>query len=113
MDAPRVLVFVEHGDEFVDRHLSIIAVQHVDVDIVCLQALQALQQLPGQRFRVTVGGVGTFIKNDDLLTNTTVVYPLPEHFFTRTTSVDIGRVKASASRSKKSSNMTEACGQLV
>src|SRR5579859_740063 len=93
---PGILMLVEDRDKFTYRHIYIIAMQHIDINIVGLQAFQALPELLIQPFGCAVWRMGPFIQDDHLLAYPPIVDPLPQQFLTATAPIDIGGIKAVA-----------------
>src|SRR6266568_8958447 len=90
------LLFIEHGHKLAYRNVRIIAVQHVDIHVICLQPRQALLQLADECLGIAVRSMRSLIQKHHLFTGTTIFYPVSKHLLARTTSIDIASIKTSA-----------------
>src|SRR6185295_17699953 len=85
-------VFVQHVDEFADWNIGVVAVHQIQVGVIGLQAIEADEQLPGDRVRIALGRVRAFGYDDEVVSNAADFQPVTEVYFVLAAAVDEGGV---------------------
>ena len=83
-----------------DRLVGVVAVQHIQVDAVDLEAGEAVVEVGldvvGRDPFAVLAVVGAFAEDDDLVAHAALIYPLTEGAFTVTAAITVGSVETVA-----------------
>src|SRR5699024_6507902 len=96
-DASGTGKLVEDVDGPAHRDVGVVPMHHVQVRVVGALFLERLGQLPGDRFRIAVRGVGALGDDHHVLADAAVLHPFAQQLLGVAAAVDVGGVEGGAS----------------
>ena len=94
-------MLVQAIHKFADRDFGVIAVQQINVQVIGLEPVQALDELRLNAGGCAEGGMGAFADDDDLLADAPVMQPLAHRAVAFPTRINPRRIKCRAAALKK------------
>ncbi|MNL09119.1 hypothetical protein D3C87_1298680 [compost metagenome] len=86
-------------DKFADRHVGIVTMHEIDIDIIRLQTLQRLVELLGDHVRIAEGRMRAFADQHDFFARHVAAgVPVTEYGFRLAAAIDISRIEQIAAR---------------